>query len=84
MEEKELEEMRNMVNQEKQPQCPYCNKPLEVIETQGVELRWVWNKETKRFDKTDDGDADGWSGKPECINCGVKDWDFTNNGICEY
>jgi len=83
MEEKSpvIEEFEKAQKEGRQPKCIYCGEPLEVVETQGIELKWVWNEKTKKFEKIE---GDGWSDKPACANCEVKDWDFTNNGFCEY
>ena len=57
----------------KQPNCPYCGKPLEVNSTQRVFIDWEWDKKLKKYVKDDSkGDAD----KPYCRACQTGDWDF--------
>jgi hypothetical protein len=78
----QLREFRRAYKEGRQPMCVYCNEPLSTIEeTQGVVLRWTWDKERRTYVKSE---LDGWSDKPYCGNCEVKDWEFTNNGYVEY
>lgn len=73
--------IKEAVNAGKQPLCPYCHAPLEVREMQTIALTWRWNPFQKNYVKTQD---EGYSEKPECARCGVKDWEFTNNGVIKY
>ena len=68
-----LEEFKQALAEDRQPNCPYCGDPLdEVIQHQSTRLAWVWDKEAKCYKKHEDGDADA----PFCRNCGAEDWDF--------
>ena len=78
----EVQEEYNEAKAEKrQPNCPYCHQPLEVIQVQYEVIRWIWDGERKKFSKDDDqGDAD----KPYCDYCGVKDWDFVDFDLVDF
>lgn len=71
------EEYQRAIKEGRQPNCPYCGKPLEVTQTQATFIFWNWNEEQKRYVKNDTGgDAD----KPYCVRCEAKDWDFIYGG----
>lgn len=75
------QEIMLAAQEKRQAYCPYCSRPLEVRETQEVDLYWQWDKKEKRYHKVE---GDGCSNKPECANCETKDWDFTNNELISY
>ncbi len=33
------------LKEQKQPICPYCDQPLEVIQYQSTIVRWSWNEQ---------------------------------------
>ena len=75
------EEIELAAHENRQPKCPYCEKPLEVREIQDVDLYWKWDSKEKRYVKIE---GEGSSNKPECANCETKDWEFTNNSLIKY
>jgi len=76
------EEFKLATAEGRQPRCIHCGQPLNrVEETQLDFLAWVWNEETKQYDKQpSSGDSD----KPYCANCGTKDYDFLDNDFIDY
>ena len=57
----------------RQPNCPYCNKPLEISQVQYESIDWKWNNKKRIYEKEVTGvDPD----KPFCTSCETKDWDF--------
>jgi hypothetical protein len=66
----------------RQPNCIYCGHPLEIGQTFYTDLRWEWNTAKCQYQKLEDRDAD--CNKPYCLNCEVRDWDFTNNRWVQY
>ena len=82
-EKTQSDEFEDALNEHRQPRCIYCEHPLDgVSETQGIFLSWAWDREQKRYVKSETDD--GWSDKPMCDHCQTKDWDFTNNGWIKY
>lgn len=75
------QEIMLAAHEKRQPLCVHCGVPLEVRETQEIDLFWQWDKKEKRYHKVE---GEGCSNKPECANCETKDWDFTNNELIHY
>ena len=75
------EEIELAAAEKRQPKCPYCENPLEVRETQTVDLTWKWDNNKECYVKSE---GEGTSYKPECANCETKDWEFTNNELIIY
>jgi len=77
MKSKITEEYQRAINEKRQPNCPYCDQPLEVRQIQYTDIKWEWDKKEGCYIKNDDsGDAD----RPFCVNCDMKSWDFVDNG----
>ena len=70
-------EYKKAIKEKRQPNCPYCGKPLEVTQTHSTFINWNWDKKKGRYIKNDtDGDCD----KPYCVYCEARDWDFVYGG----
>ena len=78
-EEKEVrKEFGRARAEEKQPLCPYCNKPLEIGQFYSVYIQWTWNDKKKRYQQ----EEPDWNGDtPFCDACEARDWDFTDNDL---
>lgn len=65
----------------RQPNCPYCGKPLEVrmVEEGGV-ICWVWDEDMECFDMQSSGVAH----TPFCAYCQKEDWDFIDHDLVEF
>ena len=76
-----LEEYQKAKKEGRQPNCPFCNRPLELSQTQYTDIHWTWNTEEKRYIKDDSsGDAE----KPYCVHCDTKDWDFIDFDLVDF
>ncbi len=76
------EEFETAERERRQPNCIYCDKPLEITQTFYTYIYWRWNPSLRCYEKSEDRDAD--CEKPYCLNCETKDWDFTNNKWVRY
>ena len=77
------DEFQDALKENRQPKCIHCGYLLDsVSESQGILLRWEWDKKQRRYVKSETDD--GWSDKPMCDHCQTKDWDFTNNEWIKY
>ena len=56
----------------RQPNCPFCGKPLEVRIREDGGTVWRWDKVEKRYEPQSEGDAN----PPYCAYCLEADWDF--------
>jgi hypothetical protein len=65
-------EFEQALAQNRQPNCLYCSKPLEVEQVQTESIRWIWSKTHMRYEKFEEGSA----ADPCCVNCGNSDRDF--------
>ena len=76
------EEYQLAIKENRQPNCVYCERPLdEIIQNQVVSIIWTWNTETKSYDKDDTG---GDSDKAECGDCGARSWDFVDENLVHF
>ncbi len=74
---KVLEEFKQARAEGRQPNCPYCSKPLDEVRQNTTNVSsWDWNEVEKEYAKHEDGDA---SNEPFCQSCGAKDWDFLSD-----
>ena len=65
----------------RQPRCIYCGKPLEIAQTQSQYIYWHWDDNTKSYCKDDsDGDAE----TPFCVKCEARDWDFIDSNFVSF
>ncbi len=65
----------------RQPNCPYCGKPLEIrmVEDGGV-ISWIWDEAMGCYDMQ----SDGTSHAPCCARCLKPDWDFIDHDLVEF
>lgn len=73
------EEYRFAKSERRQAHCVYCQKPLEVTQTQYDYLHWRWDN-GGFYKKHDVCDAD----KPCCNACGMADSDFIDEDLVAY
>ena len=79
----EIRQMFELAEKEnRQPNCIYCNQPLEIGQCYYTDIRWKWNQGLCRYKKSEDRDSD--CDKPYCLACHTHDWDFTNNRWVQY
>ena len=65
----------------RQPNCPYCNEPLEISQIQYESIAWRWNSKKRVYERKVTGvDPD----RPFCTSCATKDWDFLNSGLIDF
>lgn len=72
----QLEEIEKAAQENRQPSCVYCGKPLDVVyQFQPTHLYWVWNETAGCFTRSDE-DSD--AGKPyhDSDECLAENWDF--------
>jgi len=77
------QEFAQAIQEGRQPNCPYCGKPLQVEQTQHDYIRWEWRRDHRQFLKATYGDA----GAPHCMACGAADENFLTftsevSGLC--
>lgn len=80
------EEEMTLANEEgRQPRCIYCKHPIELLrQTQYENIRWTWNKTTKKFDKDQDGTSDAAYHSCKQCSCEMSDWDFVDEVMVDY
>lgn len=75
------EEYELAMKEDRQPNCIYCGKPLEVRQIQYTDLTWKWCEKGKRYYKIEDV---GCADKPFCAYCGEHDWDFIDENLVSF
>ena len=75
-------EMELALNEGRQPNCVFCNKPLDrIVQTQYDRISWDWNRKLRLYIKVSScGDSD----KPCHPACGAGDWDFVDYKMVSY
>jgi len=67
------QEYTKALEEKRQPNCPYCGKPLEISQHFYSDVVFRWEEAVGKYMKIDaGGDAD----EPECKSCGAADWNF--------
>lgn len=75
------QELAEALAHNRQPNCPYCQQPLVVEQTQTEFTRWAWDELKQRYVKDD---ADGRADAPFCAACGQSDPDFLSASSAVY
>lgn len=60
----------------RQPNCPYCGKPLEIRMESRNTICWVWDEDMGSFDM-----QSGTIGTPYCAHCLKADMDFIDHDL---
>jgi hypothetical protein len=83
----QAEEMALAAKENRQPNCVYCRHPIQkVAEEQYDDITWIWNAETRKYEKETEDDSDQpYHECSECPDgCHVHDPDFTENKLIYY
>ena len=77
------QEFMQAMQEGRQPNCPYCQKPLEVEVSQFEHCLWRWSCDKQRFEKTKYSEGED----PKCVECGSRNDDFVAftsevSGLC--
>ena len=81
--------MELAAEQERQPICTYCKKPLDQVEqVQEEVITWKWDKQTGQYDKHDSSTDWGAGSVTKTIHVGcsknANDDDFVDNDLIDY
>lgn len=76
------EEFRRAALEKRQPQCIYCQEPLQVAQRVEEQIVWYWNASDKAYEKmhtlVDRVEP------PYCISCQTPDPTFVGNSLVHY
>jgi len=64
----------------RQPNCPYCGKPLEVRITERGGVAWVWDEAMGCYDMQ----SEGTPHLPYCALCLAEDSDFIDYDMVQW
>ncbi|MEP0825931.1 MAG: hypothetical protein HRF40_10630 [Nitrososphaera sp.] len=75
------QEMAQAYKQKRQPVCVHCNSPLdEVRQLQDEEIVWRYDKQLKRYVKSEEGSAN----KPYHPKCDSADWGYIDERLVSF
>lgn len=79
------QEFEQALQEKRQPNCPYCRKPLVVEQEQTDSICWLWNSEQNRYEQYEE---ESCGDEPRCMSCASSDPDFlslssTVDELCE-
>lgn len=68
------EELTAALNEKRQPNCPNCKKPLELMYEVAQYTAWIWDKDKAKYTQTYDlGEAES---DPKCGKCEFESCSF--------
>jgi rRNA-processing protein FCF1 len=75
------QEMTLAYKQKRQPKCVHCDSPLdEVRQLQDEEIVWSYDKNLKRYVKSEGGIAE----KPYHPKCDSADWGYIDENLISF